>query len=202
MFITFEGGEGSGKTTQINLFVEYLEQQGVEVLLTREPGGTVISEKIREIILDKEHMEMADTTEALLYAASRVQHVNEFIIPKLKEGKTVISDRYLGSSVVYQGIVRGLGMDYINRINSNLIIPDITFLLDVDSKKGLTRKSNQQDLDRLELEGESFHQKVNQAFREWSFIEGNRVILIKANSIEAMHNQIITEYQERFGDSL
>ena len=131
LFITLEGTDGSGKTTQINRLKEYFSERGYRVVCTREPGGTPIGEKIREIIIDKNNSEMANITEALLYAAARAQLVNEVIEPVLKDGGVVISDRFLDSSLVYQGFARGMGENFINNINRagvNSLEPDITFL--------------------------------------------------------------------------
>ena len=128
MFITFEGPDGSGKTTQIKRLKAFLEQNGIQVVLTREPGGTLIGEKIREIILDKDHIEMDNLTEALLYAASRAQHVAQVIRPNLDAGRTVICDRFMDSSLVYQGVGRQLGslVRTINEIAVNGTLPDLT----------------------------------------------------------------------------
>lgn len=195
IFITIEGGDGSGKSTQIDLLMAYFDQQGYQVLLTREPGGTVISEKIREIILNKDHMEMADMTEALLYAASRAQHVQEFIIPNVKEGKVVICDRYVDSSVVYQGYARGLGIDTVEDINHYATLgltPNLTILLDLPPEIGLARKKNQQALDRLELASDSFHMKVSEGYRLLADRHKDRILSVDATqSIEAIHEIII-----------
>ena len=195
IFITIEGGDGSGKSTQIDLLMQYFDTHGYEVLLTREPGGTVISEKIREIILDKDHMEMADMTEALLYAASRAQHVQEFIIPNVKMGKVVICDRYVDSSVVYQGHARGLGIDAVEAINHYATLgltPNLTILLDLPPEIGLARKKNQQALDRLELASDSFHIKVNEGYRILAKRHPERILSVDATkSIEDIHQVII-----------
>lgn len=200
IFITIEGGDGSGKSTQIDLLMAYFDEQGYEVLLTREPGGTVISEKIREIILNKDHMEMADMTEALLYAASRAQHVQEFIIPNVQKGKVVICDRYVDSSVVYQGYARGLGIDAIEEINHYATLgltPNLTILLDLPAEIGLTRKKNQQALDRLELASDSFHMKVSEGYRILAKRHKDRILSVDATqSIEAIHDVIIKAIKE------
>ena len=132
LFITMEGTDGAGKTTQINRLAQYFEDKGYKVICTREPGGTPISEKIREIIIDKNNTEMTDMTEALLYAAARAQHTQEVILPALKEGDIVISDRFVDSSVVYQGFARSIGERLIKNINKYAVgdlEPDITFFL-------------------------------------------------------------------------
>lgn len=195
LFITIEGGDGSGKTTQIDLLMKYFDQEGFDVLLTREPGGTVISEKLREIILDKEHMEMADMTEALLYAAARAQHVHEFIIPNINKGKVVICDRFVDSSVVYQGYARELGIDTIETINEFATLglkPDLTILLDLPADIGLARKKNQKALDRLELAADAFHIKVNEGYKILAHKHPERILAVDATqSIEAIHEIII-----------
>ncbi len=196
IFITIEGGDGSGKSTQIDLLMTYFDQNGYEVLLTREPGGTVISEKIREIILNKDHMEMADMTEALLYAAARAQHVQEFIIPNVKKGKVVICDRYVDSSVVYQGYARGLGIDEVEQINHYATLgltPNMTILLDLPPEIGLARKKNQQALDRLELASDNFHMKVSEGYRILAERHKDRILSVDATqTIEEIHQVIVT----------
>lgn len=195
LFITIEGGDGSGKTTQIELLMNYLNLQGYKVCLTREPGGTIISEKIRTIILDKTHAEMADMTEALLYAASRAQHVHEFIIPKMKEGYMVICDRFVDSSVVYQGYARGLGIENIEIINRYATLglePDLTVLLDIPAEEGLIRKKSQQSLDRLELQADKFHIMVSEGYRKLANRHKERILSIDANqSIDTIHKTIV-----------
>lgn len=167
MFITFEGPDGSGKSTQINMLMEYLKNKGYQVVYTREPGGTKISEKIRNIILDNENSEMYPECEALLYAAARAQHVEELIRPALDSGKIVICDRFVESSVVYQGIGRGLGDKKVRDINDfaiNGVYPDFTVMLMISYEEGLKRKKNQRELDRLENSGDDFHRKVYRAY--------------------------------------
>ncbi|MDF1617596.1 dTMP kinase [Petrocella sp. FN5] len=196
IFITIEGGDGSGKSTQIDLLMSYFNKHGFEVLLTREPGGTPISEKIREVILDSNNMEMANMTEVLLYAASRAQHVAEFIKPNIKQGKVVICDRFVDSSVVYQGYARGVGIDVVENINSYAtqgLIPDLTILLDLPPNLGLSRKKNQQALDRLELQSDDFHLMVNEGYKLLAKRHHNRILTVDAaKSIEVIH-QIILE---------
>ncbi len=160
-FITFEGGDGAGKSTQIKKLMEYLEAKGFDVILTREPGGTDIGEKIRQIILDPENIEMDSVTEAMLYAASRAQHVAQVIKPAIEEGKIVICDRFIDSSIAYQGYARNLG-DSVSVINSYAVgeyMPHKTFLLKLKPQTGNKRISGREK-DRIELEAASFHQKV------------------------------------------
>ena len=165
MFITFEGGEGSGKTTLIKKVQKYFKNK-YDVVVTREPGGSKISEQIRDIILDKQHTNMTYRTEALLYAASRNQHLFDTILPALHENKIVICDRYIDSSLAYQGYARELGIDYILQINDEAVkyLPDITFFIDIPAEVGLSRIQHRHKIDRLDLEKEAFHQKVRQGY--------------------------------------
>lgn len=169
LFIVMEGPDGSGKTTQINLLKEYLEEAGYECLITREPGGTVIGEEIRQLILNPEHKEMSPVTEMLLYAASRAQLVYEVIGPALEEGKIVISDRFVDSSIVYQGIARKLGISTVSAVNApgiGIYRPDGIFFIDLSEAEGLRRKKEQKNLDRMEQEGIDFHHMVSEGYRK------------------------------------
>ena len=164
-FITFEGGDGSGKSTQIQKLKEYLQGKGMDVILTREPGGTAISEKIREIILDPDNAEMSDQTEMMLYAAARAHLVNEVIDPVLNSGKSVICDRFVDSSMAYQAYGRGLG-DMVWEVNQKAIgncMPDLTILLKLDPDQGKNRISNRQQ-DRIEQASSDFHRKVYEGY--------------------------------------
>ncbi|MBQ8951629.1 MAG: dTMP kinase [Eubacterium sp.] len=168
IFITMEGPDGSGKSTQIALLKEYLEKEGYDVLITREPGGTVISEAIREIILNKDYTEMSPVTEMLLYASARAQLISEVVGPALDSGKAVISDRFVDSSLVYQGMARGLGVGNVYEVNCQAIgkyMPDVTFLLDLPADVGIARKKDQKELDRMESESLEFHKAVAQGYR-------------------------------------
>lgn len=169
LFIVMEGPDGSGKTTQINLLKEYLEEAGYGCLITREPGGTVIGEKVRQLILNPEHKEMSPVTEMLLYAASRAQLVHEVIGPALEEGKIVISDRFVDSSIVYQGIARKLGISTVSAVNApgiGIYRPDGIFFIDLSEAEGLRRKKEQKNLDRMEQEGIDFHHMVSEGYRK------------------------------------
>ena len=169
LFIVMEGPDGSGKTTQINLLKEYLEEAGYECLITREPGGTVIGEEIRQLILNPEHKEMSPVTEMLLYAASRAQLVHEVIGPALEAGKIVISDRFVDSSIVYQGIARKLGISTVSAVNApgiGIYRPDGIFFIDLSEAEGLRRKKEQKNLDRMEQEGIDFHHMVSEGYRK------------------------------------
>lgn len=200
LFITLEGMDGSGKTTQIQLLQAYFEKSGFEVVVTREPGGTVISEAIRKIILDKQYLEMSHMTEALLYAAARAQHVDQLIRPAVESGKIVICDRFVDSSVVYQGISRGLGEARIRAVNDfaiNGLMPNLTILLDLAAKEGISRKKSQQELDRLELEKDTFHQKVSDGYRKIADEMPERIIKVDASlSIDKIHGQIVKRIEE------
>ena len=180
-FITFEGCEGSGKSTQIELFRKYLEKNGIEYLFVREPGGTEISEKIRAIILDVNNKEMCDEAEALLYASARAQLIKEKILPALNSGKLVLCDRYIDSSFAYQAHARGLGIDFISKINSYAIencMPDKTVFLNISSKDAFMRKGGADKDDRIELSGEDFHQKVYEGYLKVAKIYPDRFLLI------------------------
>lgn len=199
LFITFEGGDGSGKSTQIEKLCTYLKDKGYDVVLSREPGGTSIGEKIRTIILDPENSEMDYMTEAFLYAASRAQHVAQVIKPALEAGKFVICDRFVDSSVAYQGYARGLG-DSVMNINEYAIgdcMPDLTILLKLDPKKGKKRISTREE-DRIELEKIDFHQKVFDGYAEIERNSNGRVVGIDASGgIEEIFNEIVACLEER-----
>ena len=162
MFITFEGGEGAGKSTAIKRIVEKLTSEGYEIVLTREPGGTPIAEEIRNVILDKKNTAMDPRTEALLYAASRRQHLVEKVIPALKEGKLVLCDRFLDSSLAYQGGARGIGIDTVYNMSlfaTEGMLPDLTILFDIKPEEGLARiaANSQREVNRLDVEKLTFH---------------------------------------------
>lgn len=162
-FITFEGCEGSGKSTQLSLLGKYLTELGVDFIMTREPGGSVIAEDIRRIILNGSYTAMCDECEALLYAASRMQHIKEVVGPALAAGKLVVCDRYVDSSFAYQGYARGLGMEFIKNINAYALkeySPDLTVFLDISPEEAFKRKHGADPNDRLEKMGLEFHQKV------------------------------------------
>ena len=192
-----EGPDGSGKSTQIELLKKYFEDKGIKCVITREPGGTRISEAVRGIILNKDYTEMDYMTELLLYASARAQLVSEVILPALEEGKCVISDRFVDSSAVYQGIARGLGVETVYEINKYATrnrFPDKTFLLDLPAEVGIARKKDQKDLDRMELEKLSFHEKVAQGYREMADRDSERIVRIDATkSVEEIHEIIISE---------
>lgn len=190
MFITFEGPDGSGKSTIIKKVYEKLINDGFDIVLTREPGGTPIAEKIRDIILDNSNVALDARTEALLYAASRRQHLVEKIRPALKEGKIVLCDRFLDSSLAYQGGGRNLGVQNVLNINlfaTENTYPDLTLFFDIDPELGLKRVSQDKKrvADRLDNENENFHEKVYSTFKEIVNTNSERIITIDASkSIE------------------
>lgn len=179
MFVTFEGCEGVGKSTQLNMLKDYLCRTGQEAVFVREPGSTRISERIRTVILDPALTEMTAETEALLYAAARAQLVSEVILPALSAGKTVICDRYVDSSVAYQGYARGLGADMIRRINSYALenaVPDVTVFIDL--RPSASFRSVRRE-DRLEREAEDFHNRVYDGYIAQARTSTGRFVLIK-----------------------
>lgn len=186
MFITLEGPEGSGKTTAVEAAVKKLEEMGYQIVRTREPGGTPISEQIRNVILDKGNTAMDGRTEALLYAASRRQHLVEKVWPALKEGKIVICDRYLDSSLAYQGGARGLGIEEVLNINlfaTENTWPDLTLLFDIKPEIGLARISANanREVNRLDLEKIEFHNKVRESFLALAKRFPDRYVIIDAS---------------------
>ncbi len=201
-FITFEGLEGSGKTTQIKLLVKKLQKAGYHVVATREPGGTEIGEKIRKITHDHRHDHLSSTAEAYLMAAARAQHVVEVIKPALNEGKTVISDRFLDSSLAYQGVGRKLGMDEIVTLNEPAvdgIEPDMTIYLDIPPQTGLQRKKKNGDrLDRLDSQSEEFYSRVYRGYRTLMSKYPTRVIAIDAEGdIGEIAQEVWKEVEKR-----
>lgn len=180
-FITFEGGEGTGKTTIIKELDAYFKSKNYDVIETREPGGIEIAEKIRQIILDVNNKNMDYRTEALLYAASRAQHLAEKIIPALENNKVVLCDRYIDSSLVYQGIARGLGVENVLAINKFALsyMPDITFFIDVEPRICFQRlKDVQREMDRLDLESMEFHETVYKGYLQIADMYKKRIVRI------------------------
>jgi dTMP kinase len=200
-FITFEGCEGSGKSTQVALFKSYLEKNGIDYVFTREPGGTKISEKIRTLILDVENSEMTDECEALLYASARAQLVKELIIPSLNEGKLVLCDRYIDSSIAYQAHARGIGEDFITKINSYAIEnckPDYTVFLNISPKDAFLRKGGVDKDDRLEQVGLEFHKKVFDGYKKVIDAEPDRFLIIDCMGTKYnTHNNIVKALKEK-----
>lgn len=202
IFITIEGPDGSGKSTQIELLKKYLEEKGYDSVVTREPGGTAISEAIRKIILNPEYKEMSHMTELLLYAAARAQLVNQIIRPALQDGKAVICDRFVESSAVYQGIGRGLGVDTVYEVNNYAlgdVKPKLTIFMDLDAEDGLKRKKQQTSLDRMEQEDLAFHMRVVEGYRKLAQLYPERIVTIDAlMSVEDIHSRIVAEVEKRF----
>lgn len=184
-FITVEGGDGSGKSTQIQKIEAYLREHGREVILTREPGGTPVAEQIRELILNPANREMTGRAEMLLYAASRAQHVEEKILPALAAGRDVLCDRFVDSSVAYQAYGRGLGgiVAEVNRIAAAGAVPDLTIFLNISPAAGMARKNRQDghELDRLELEKAAFHEKVYEGYLTLAKENSSRIADINAD---------------------
>ncbi|MFC4024146.1 dTMP kinase [Oceanobacillus longus] len=191
-FITFEGGEGAGKTSILHAIYTKLKGEGYDVLTTREPGGIEIAEQIRKIILDPVHIEMEERTEALLYAAARRQHLVEKVLPALKQGKVILCDRFIDSSLAYQGHARGLGIDEVFAINQFAIkdcMPDLTLFFDIDPKKGLDRIAANKDRERnrLDLENIKFHELVHEGYEVLTDRFPERIQTINADqSMEAV----------------
>ena len=198
MFITFEGPEGSGKTSVIKNVCDYLTKRGYEIILTREPGGTPIAEEIRNVILDKKNTNLDARAEALLYAASRRQHLVEKVWPALKEGKIVLCDRFLDSSLAYQGGARGIGVEEILNVNlfaTEGFYPDLTFLLDIEPSLGLKRiaLNKNREVNRLDLEKIEFHNKVRQTFLDLAKKYEDRYVIIDASKPLTEVNKSVEE---------
>lgn len=206
IFVTFEGPDGSGKSTQLQLLADRLIKQGLDVLVTREPGGTPISDEIRRILLSPDHQEMVDQTEVLLYAASRAQHVHEKIIPALEQNRIVLCDRFIDASVAYQAY--GLGLDLqtvlaVSRFASAGLQPARTYMLDVPveiSRRRLLERSqafNGEGLDRIELKGDDYHQKVREGFLTIAEQERHRVRLIRADrTVQEIADEIAEDFEK------
>ena len=200
LFITFEGLDGCGKTTQIKLLKDYLEGQGRKVVLTREPGGTKISEDIRDIILDVANKEMSYTCEMLLYAAARAQLVQQVIKPSLEEGAVVLCDRFVDSSYVYQGFARGLGIEKVHKINQiamDEVAPDITLFFDITPEVSLQRRMKVSTGDRIEKEQLEFHQKVYEGYKYLASKYPDRIKIIDANcEIEEVRIKVLEKIEK------
>lgn len=200
-FIAFEGGDGAGKSTQLRLLAESLTERGVPVLLTREPGGSAMGEQIRSLVLDPEHAPVDPRTEALLFAASRSAHVQRTLLPALQEGTTVLTDRYLDSSVAYQGAARELGTQTVRELNLWAVedlLPDLTVLLDVPEHVGRTRRA-ERAADRMEKEPAPFHQEVRQAFLDLAHEAPQRYLVLQA---DAPVEELAAQIRERVLDLL
>lgn len=199
IFITFEGPDGCGKSTQVRLLAEHCRAMGYEVRLTREPGGPEISEKIRKLLLDPANKEMCERTEALLYAASRAQHVEQTVRPAVESGEIVICDRFMDSSIAYQAFGRELGDDVriINEFAVAGMQPDLTFFLDIAPEKGLMRAASHSTPDRLEQEKLDFHKKVYEGYQFLKEKYSSRYVCLDAErSIEAIAEQIAAVFDK------
>lgn len=192
LFITFEGPDGCGKTTQMKLLAEYLEKKGEEVVLTREPGGKGLGEKVREILLNYDG-EVSDRCESFLFLADRAQNIDIIVNPAVKAGKIVLCDRHIDSTVAYQGYGRGLDIERINMLNNlatNGKKPDLTFVFDVDVETSMKRVGKEKD--RMESAGIDFHNRVRQGYLELAKQEPQRIKVIDATkSIEEIHDEVI-----------
>ena len=192
LFITFEGGEGCGKSTQARLLLKKLEQQGIPTILTHEPGGTALGNEIRILLKRKQGSSISPQAELFLFAASRVQLVAELVRPALQEGKVVICDRFTYSTVVYQGYGRGLDLATVGMVNTMAtgnLKPDLTILLDMPSEQGLERRRSSRD--RFELEDLSFHHRVREGYLKMAAAEPDRWLLIDASLAKAKIAEII-----------
>lgn len=194
-FISLEGIEGTGKSTQAKLLSEYLSKKGYKTVLTQEPGGTLISNQIRKVLLSTKHHRMDYMTELLLYNASRVQHIKEKILPALRQGKVVITDRFSDSTVAYQGYGRGINLkliDSLDKAATGRMRPDLTILLELDVKTGLMRNKHINKVDRLELEDIKFHEKVRKGFLKLAAKEPKRIKIVKASKgLDEVHREIV-----------
>lgn len=200
LLITFEGIDGSGKSTQAALLADALRTRGISVLFLREPGGTVVGERIRDLLLDRSHTEMTPLAELFLYLAARAQITGERIVPALERGDVVVMDRYLDSSVAYQGAARGLGVDLVKSLNSVAacgLVPDRTYLVDCDPETALSRTSAAPD--RLESEGMIFMTRVREGFLRIARSESSRVVVLDGSrSIEDISGTILADARTLF----
>lgn len=199
LFITFEGPDGCGKTTQMKLLAEYFEKKGKEVVLTREPGGKGLGEKVREILLNYDG-EVSDRCESFLFLADRAQNIDIIVNPAVKEGKIVLCDRHIDSTVAYQGYGRGLNIDRINMLNNlatNGKKPDLTLVFDVDVETSMKRVGKEKD--RMESAGIDFHNRVRKGYLELAKQEPKRIKVLDATkSIEEIHKDVINILEEVF----
>ncbi|MFR2775655.1 MAG: dTMP kinase [Anaerostipes sp.] len=204
LFITMEGPDGAGKTTQIDLLRDYLSGKGYDIIVCREPGGTPISEAVRQVILNKDFTEMGNMTELLLYAAARAQLMEEVIRPALLEGKIVICDRFVESSAVYQGIGRNMGIDLVYQVNRFAIgdtVPDLTIMIDLNAEIGISRKKKQTELDRMEREALDFHERVVDGYRQLSQLFPERIYKVDGSrTIEEIHQKIVVQVNKKLHD--
>lgn len=204
MLISFEGGEACGKSTQIKKFIAFLENNHIDYLSTKEPGGTAIGESIRQILLHSKE-DLTPETEFLLFSASRAKLINDVVKPALEEGKVVVLDRYYDSSYAYQGYAGGMNLDTLKKITEFAIqgqIPDTTYLLDITYEDGMSRKSkdeNLKNLDRIESKGKEYHDKVRNGYLQLAKNDKERFVIIDATqSIDSIYEKIIETFEERY----
>lgn len=200
-FITFEGCEGVGKSTQVNMLKDYLKKTGQQAMFLREPGGNTLSEKIRKIILDPDNSEMTPLCEAMLYSAARAQLMGQVIIPALDSGKLIICDRFIDSTMAYQGFARDLGVKTISSLNETVCgdyMPDVTIFLDLPPDEAFKRKGGRDNNDRMELQSLDFHKKVYEGYKKAADMYPDRIILIspRGNKFET-NTAIIRNLQAR-----
>ena len=196
-FLVLDGPDGCGKTTQTKLLADWLKEQGVDVVTFRDPGATAIGEKVRQILLNPEHIAMGTATEVMLYMAARVQLWQEKIAPALKENKCVILDRWLSSTCAYQGYAGGFGMEKVIKIATDAlerVWPDLTIILDVDLKTASHRLNR--DLDRMEQKGDGYHKRVREDFLELSKGHESFVVIDATGKIETVHKNVIEVVEE------
>lgn len=200
-FVTFEGCEGAGKSRQVKLLEQYLIDNNIKYYITREPGGTSISEQIRSVILDGKNTAMTDECEVLLYAASRVQLIKEEILPRLERGELVICDRYVDSSLAYQGYARGMGYEFVAKMNDfaiQTLLPDCTVFLDLTPTEAFKRKGGADKDDRLEQSGLEFHERVYKGYKELSKIYASRYLVIDPRGTrEETHAKIVKALKDK-----
>ena len=180
-FVTFEGCDGCGKSTQLKMLSDYLQKENIAHVFTREPGGSKIAEAIREILLNGKNAEMTDECEALLYAAARMQHLHDKVEPALEEDTLVICDRYVDSSLAYQAYARGLGVEFVEKINAFALekySPDVTIFIDLTPEAAFQRKRGADENDRLEQAGMAFHQRVYAGYKELAARYPNRIVCV------------------------
>lgn len=199
-FIVLDGGDGCGKSTQAKLVSQWIESTGAQAVSFRDPGTTVIGEKIREILLDKAHEQMADNVEVLLYMAARAQLWEEHIGPALEAGKCVVMDRWISSTCAYQGCAGGFGIEKVIRIGNDCLArvwPDVTVVLDVDLATSSSRMDR--ELDRMELKGDEYHTKVRQGFLELNGIEDSVAVVDASADIDSVHGAVVAAINKYFG---
>jgi len=196
LFITFEGADGSGKSTQARFLAEGLIELGFDVVLTREPGGCPVAEKIRDIVLDKNNADILDITEAYLYAAARAQHVHEVIMPALAQGKIVVCDRFIHSSIAYQGYGRNLGKDKVMEINKHAVdgcLPDITYFIKINPLYAFDRMKEQKERDRLETQAQAFYDRLFEGYLMILEDDKDKIIPIEAKGTKFETKAVILE---------